>query len=442
MINNKRNYRNFLIIWIGELLAGIGTGMTSFGLGVYVWQLTNSTVDVSMVELAALLPLVLLSPIAGVLADRFDRRLLMIIGDTVSALGLVAMLVIMKAGTIEVWQICLCVGFSSTFSSLLDPAYKATITDLLTKEEYSKATGMMSLASSAKFLISPALAGLALSYFNIELILIIDILTLVITVSVIFAVRKSLTVQLAKQGKLHILKDLKEGWLQLNENKGVRKLVILVTLVCFYLGFVQVLSKPMCLPLMDEKGLGIMQTICGCGTLLAGIVIGSGKLSRNYVNVMGISFVVGGAAMVGFGATMIVPVIAAMGFVFFATLPFADTSTNYLIRITIKNEQQGRVWGLIALISQLGYVLAYGISGILSDYVFIPALRPDGVLAGSVGKIMGTGETRGVSLLIMISGFGLIMIAYLVFQSKDIRNLEEVDSHIGYLIKPVSQQEK
>lgn len=424
MINNRSNYREFLIIWIGELLAGIGTGMTSFGLGVYVWKLTNSTVDVSMVELMALLPLVLLSPIAGVLADRFDRRLLMIIGDTVSAIGLIAMLIIMKFGTIEVWQICLCVGFSSTFSSLLDPAFKATLTDLLTKEEYSKATGMMSLASSAKFLISPALAGLVLSYFNIELILMIDILTMVITVTVILAVRKSLAVKSIRQGKLNIFKDLKEGWMQLNENKGVKKLVILVTLVCFYMGFVQVLSKPMCLPFMDEKGLGIMQTICGCGTLLAGIFIGTGKLSRNYVNAMGASFVVGGAAMIGFGATMIVPVIAAMGFVFFATLPFADTSTNYLIRITIKNEQQGRIWGLIALISQLGYVLAYAISGVLSDYIFIPALRPDGVLADSIGKVIGTGETRGVSLLIMISGFGLIIIAILVFQSKDIRNLE------------------
>lgn len=426
MTSNKSNYRKFLIILIGELIAGVGTGMTSFGLGIYVWQLTHSALDVSLVELIALLPLVLLSPIAGVFADRFDRRLLMIIGDSVSAIGLVVMLIIIKFSSIEVWQICLCVGFSSVFSSLLDPAYKATLTDLLTKEEYSKATGMMSLASSAKFIISPALAGVLLGYFNIELILEIDILTLAITVLSIFLVRKTLVIKPAKPGKLNVFKDLKEGWIALNENKGVKKLVFLITLVCFYMGFIQVLSKPMCLPYMDEKTFGILQTVCSCGTLISAIFIGAGRLKRNYVNVMVVSFIVGGVGIIGFGATAIVPVIAVMGFIFFATVPFDDTITNLLIRMSIKNEQQGRIWGLITLLSQLGYVSAYVVSGILSDYIFIPALQTGGILADSIGRIIGTGETRGVSLLIIISGIGLIVTAIIVCKSKDIRNLEKM----------------
>ena len=113
-----------------------------------------------MVEMAALLPMILLCPVAGVLADRFDRRLLMILGDIISAFGLVAMLVLMSTGYIQVWQICLCVGFSSAFVALLDPAYKATITDLLTEDEYAKASGMVSIASSSKFLVSPIIGSL------------------------------------------------------------------------------------------------------------------------------------------------------------------------------------------------------------------------------------------------------------------------------------------
>jgi len=138
---------------MGELISNIGTGMTAFGLGVYVWQLTHSAVNVSMVEMAALLPQILLCPAAGVLADQFDRRLLMLLGDIVSSFGLIAMLALMNKGHIQVWQICICVGFSSAFEALLDPAYKATITDLLTEDDYAKASGMMSIAGSSKYLL-------------------------------------------------------------------------------------------------------------------------------------------------------------------------------------------------------------------------------------------------------------------------------------------------
>ena len=73
-VKKTAGFKKFLIILLGELLLSIGTGLTAFGLGVYVWQLTHSAMDVAMVELAALLPMILFAPAAGVLADRFDGR--------------------------------------------------------------------------------------------------------------------------------------------------------------------------------------------------------------------------------------------------------------------------------------------------------------------------------------------------------------------------------
>lgn len=182
----ENGLNKFLVLWVGELISNIGTGLTAFALGVYVWLLTQSAVDVAMVEMAALLPMILLAPAAGVLADRFDRRLLMMLGDIVSGFALVVLLVLIINGHIQVWQICVCIGVSSLFSALLNPAYKATITDLLTEEEYAKASGMVGIASSSKFLISPILAGFILAFSTIEVVLIIDILTFAIAVIAIF----------------------------------------------------------------------------------------------------------------------------------------------------------------------------------------------------------------------------------------------------------------
>ena len=423
-IKKETGFTKFIIIWLGELISNIGSGMTIFGLGVYVWQLTHSAVDVSMVEMAALLPMILLSPAAGVFADRFDRRLLMLLGDIVSAFGLIAMLVLMNTGYIQVWQICLCVGFGSAFTALLDPAYKATITDLLTEDEYVKASGMVSIASSSKFLISPIIAGFILAVSSIEVIFTIDILTFIVTVVAILSVRKSLAVKSQVKKQMNFFKDLKEGWQIILESKGVMQLIVLVSILLFYIGFIQVLSKPMILSFASEKITGILQSVVACGMLVSSIMIGSGILKSKYVKVMVVSFIVSGITMAGFGATTSIPVIIISGFLFFASLPYATASIDVLIRKSIDNEKQGRVWGLISLISQLGYIVAYILAGILADYVFNPALKEGGVLANTVGKIIGTGETRGIGFLVIIAGLGLVITALFVSKSKSIRKLE------------------
>ncbi|NMD38536.1 MAG: MFS transporter [Christensenellaceae bacterium] len=427
MSKTSKGFKQFLILWLGDLIASIGSGMTAFGLGVYVWQLTGSALDVGMVETAALLPAILLAPIAGVLADRYDRRLLMVLGDFVSALGLILMLILMALGNIKVLQIVFCVGFNSVFVSLLSPAFKATITDLLSEEEYTKASGMMGISSSSKFLISPVLGGIIMAAFGMEVILLIDIFTIFITIMAILAVRKSIAVKSTVKKEFNFIRDLKEGWLVIVESKGVVVLISLVSLLMFYLGFIQMLSKPMILSFTNEQVTGLMQTICALGMMVSSIVIGGGILKKNYVNVLVLSCVVAGVAMAGFGATTTIPVIVVFGFIFFASLPYATASIDVLIRKSIDNEKQGRAWGLISLISQLGFVLAYILSGVLTDYVFEPALKEGGILANSIGRLIGTGEGRGIGFLLIIAGAGLVITALFTSKSKSIRQLEKAE---------------
>ena len=91
-MENKNNFRRFLLLWAGELVSSIGGGLTSFGLGVYVFRQTGSAASMALVTLLAFLPTLLLSVPAGVLADRYDRRLLMMVGDGCSALGILFIL--------------------------------------------------------------------------------------------------------------------------------------------------------------------------------------------------------------------------------------------------------------------------------------------------------------------------------------------------------------
>lgn len=404
----SKNYRKFLLLWMGELISGIGGGLTSFGLGVYVFNLTGSATAMTIVTLLAFLPTLILSVPAGVLADKYDRRLMMMIGDGFSAIGVIYILICICLGNVTLYQICIGVAISSIFSSLLDPSYRATVTDILTADEYSKASGMMNLAGSARYLISPLIAGFLLSVYDIRILLIIDICTFFVTVLCTAVVRKGLEKK-TEYNKEPFFRSLKLGWKAITEKKGIIVLILVSSFITCFMGVFQVLAEPMILAFTDSKTLGIAETVCACGMLVSGLIIGIRGIKKKYVAVLAISLIFAGAAMAVCAFKENIYMICASGFLFFSMLPLANNSLDYLVRINISDELQGRAWGLIGFISQMGYVVAYGVSGVLADYI---------------GERFSVGVGRGSAAVIMLSGFLLIIISLTLIPIKSIRKLQ------------------
>lgn len=423
MNNSGKSFGKFLLLWSGELISSIGSGLTTFGLAVYVFDLTGKASAVALITLLAFLPGLILSPVAGVLADRYDRRLLMILGDSLSAVGPAFILFCMLNGEAEVWQICVGVILSSLFSSLLDPAYKATVTDLLTEEQYTKASGLVQAAGSAKYLISPIIAGFLLTVSDIKLLLVIDLCTFFVTVISTLAVRSGLTSKKYEQGKSFI-SEFKDGWDAVTENCGVFVLVFMTSVITFFLGFIQTLSVPMILAFSDSVTLGTVETISASGMLVTSVIIGIFSIKRGYVKMLSVSLFFAGIFMAVFGLRENIVLICVSGFLFFAMLPFANTSLDFLIRTNIENSVQGRAWGLIGVISQIGYVAAYAISGVFADYVFTPLLLDGGVFADSIGKIIGMGSGRGTGFLIFIAGVLVCVTSVILSNIKSVKKLE------------------
>ena len=347
----------------------------------------------------------------------------MVLGDSLSAVGLVFILVCLMSGQASVWQICIGVTISSVFSSLLEPAYKATITDMLTPEQYSKASGLVQIAGSAKYLISPVLAGFLLTISDIRLLLLIDICTFFVTVSTTLVVRRGIASQASAEHRSFLL-ELRDGWQALTEKKGLLPLVIMCSLITFCLGFIQTLASPMILSFSDSASLGTIMTAAATGMLASSLLLGGISIRTSYANLLSLSLFGAGVTMALFGLRENLLFIGVFGFLFFAMLPFANASLDYLLRTNIDNQVQGRAWGLIGLISQLGYVAAYALSGVLADYLFTPLLLPGGILSASVGRIMGTGQGRGIGLLIVLAGLLLCATSVFLFSMKSIRQLE------------------
>lgn len=407
-VRQKTNYSKFLLLWSGELVSAIGGGLTGFGLSVYVFQKTGSAGNMALVALLAFLPILLLSVPAGVIADKYDRRLLMMLGDGLSALGLIYILICLLKGEATLYQICTGVFISSVFSSLIEPSYRATVTDLLTKEEYSKASGMVSVAGSARYLISPIIAGLLLTVGDIKLLLLIDICTFFFTAICTAIVRAGLKSKVA-ENRMTFLKSLKEGWRAVTKKRGVIILIIVSSLMTCFMGAIQILSEPMILDFKSSSVLGFAKTTCACGMLVSSIILGIRGLKGHFTKVLSTSLILAGLAMVGFGLKENIYLICCFGFLFFFMLPFANNCLDYLVRTNIDGDKQGRAWGLIAFLSQIGYVVAYGCVGFLAD---------------KIASIKQVGVGRGAAEVIIISGTLLAIVAVALYQFKDVRDLE------------------
>lgn len=415
--------KKFMLLWIGELISAIGSGMTAFALSIYVYQMTGSVSYVSLITLLAYMPTILLSPVGGVLADRYDRRLLMIVGDGCSALGLLYILWNIQHGGFHLLPILAGVTFNAVFVALLEPSYKATVTDLLTEEEFAKASGMVQMTGNARYLISPALAGLLLGIADIRLILVIDICTVFVTVLTTAIVRKTISKPIPKEGQ-GFATEMKTGFQAIVENKGVLSLVVIMAFVCFFIGFVQTLSGPMILAVSDARTVGIMESVCAIGMLVGSIWIGFVGIKGKYPVVLCMAGILNGLFMALAGVSTSLLFTGSSIFLFFLSLPFMNTCADVMVRVSIPNEMQGRVWGMISLLTQSGTVLAYVLCGVLADYIFEPMMEKGGILAGSIGRIIGTGEGRGIGLMLILSGIGMMLAVLITGRNKAVRSIE------------------
>ncbi len=412
-----------MIVWLGQFMSSIGSGLTGFSLGIYAYQTTQTATSFSLIILCTFVPSIVLRPFGGVLADRFDRRSMMIVGDLGSIAGISFILVSMLTGVVELWPVYFGVTLSSAFVAIQSPAYKASASDLLTEEQFSRASGLLQLAASSQYLLSPIIAGFLLSVTDITTVLMIDILSFVIAILTVLVIKKSIQTRRKEVEFPHFITELVDGWKAISTKTGIVLLVAIISVVTFYIGFLQTLMGPMMLAFSDPKTFGTTLSISAIGMLVSSFYISTFFRSKRYVEMLAIALGCAGVFFALMGTTTNIYLITVAGFLFFCSLPFVNTSADVLIRRNIENEKQGRAWGIIGVLSQIGFVVSYCLAGFLADHVFNPLLEDGGPLVATAGKLIGTGSGRGIGLLFIVSGFLVLVLAAFSSRLKALRTL-------------------
>ncbi|HEX6288814.1 MAG TPA: MFS transporter [Herpetosiphonaceae bacterium] len=415
--------RAFFIVWFGQLVSLIGSGLTTFALGVWAYQRTGSVTLFAMITLAGTLPSILVSPFAGVYVDRWNRRRVLIASDFGSAILTLLVALLLWSDTLAIWHIWGIVAIRSVIRAFQLPAYTASVTMLIPKAQLTRANGMMQFGTAAAQIVAPLLAGVLMEIIFLQGIILIDVVTFVVAVVTLLVV--SIPQPASKGGqKRSVLREASDGWQYITQRAGLLGMLIFFALVNFAYGLAQVLFTPLVLKFSTVAALGTIASAGGVG-LLAGTLLLStwGGPKPRIHGVLGFGVLFGFSFFLA-GVQASTWLIGVASFVCMFCVPFINGCTQTIWQVKVPPEIQGRVFATRLMIAWSTAPLAYALAGPLSDGAFEPLLADGGALAGSVGALIGTGPGRGVGLLFVLIGLTVMATAVGGYLYRPLRTVE------------------
>lgn len=428
----KQSFRTFTTLWLGQLASVIGSGLTGFALGVWVFQETGSVTLFSFIVMAAVVPGVLAAPFAGYVVDKWKRKYVMIAADTIAGISTMVILLLLMFDALEVWHIFLTSAIASFSSSFQLPAYQSTVSLLVPKKHLGRANGMVQMADSLSMLIAPLAAGFLLGLIGLEGIIMIDLFTFLVAIVTLIAVKFP---ELAKETdvkKTKFIKEALKGWTYIKARPALVGLLFYFAFVNFLLGYLNVLIQPLILMLSDEKALGMVISISGGAMLLGGVVLsiwGGMKDKMKQFLLFGTLSAVGLSIM---GLSSSITVITIGMILSLGLIPFGNAAVQEIWQRKVHANVQGRVFALRRMIGLSLSPIAYLTAGPVTEKIFNPLMSENGILSNNLGLLFGVGEGRGIGLLFFILGILWMITGIGYYAHPRIRHLDlELPDAIG-----------
>jgi MFS transporter, DHA3 family, macrolide efflux protein len=417
--------RTFLIIWFGQLISLIGSGLTSFALGVYIYQRTGQATQLALALVAASVPNLLLLPFAGALVDRWDRRRVLILSDTGAALVTLTLWALLATGRLEVWHVYAGNAVASALAAFQRPAYLAVPSLLVPKAQFGRVGGLMQLADAVSTVVAPLAAGFLIAVIQIEGVFLVDFATFLFAVSTLLLVRiPNPERQSGATARTSLLRQAAFGWAYLRARRGLMGMLILFAIVNFALGFYSALFTPLVLSRFGTEVLGSLLSVSGLAMLAGSLVMSAwGGTRRKILSVLGAISLSGlGMAVVGLRPDVVL--MGAGNLFFFALVPIANASSQAIWLVKVAPDVQGRVFAARMMIGSAITPLAYLLAGPLADRVAEPLMAEGGALAGSLGRLLGTGPGRGFGLIVVLTGLVVALAPLVAALIRPIRRVE------------------
>jgi DHA3 family macrolide efflux protein-like MFS transporter len=426
--------RAFFTVWFGQLVSLVGSQLTGFALGVWVYDQTRSVSLLALTQIALSAPFVFLSPLAGVLADRWNRRTAMIVSDFGAGLAVLLAALLYLTHLLQPWMVIPINFLIAAFTTLMWPAFTASVTLLVPKEQFGRANGLVQLGEALPQIAGPAIAGALYVAIRLGNMALIDFATYAFSVVLMMLFVRIPNPPRTEDGhraKGSIWQEMRYGWDYILARRGLWSLLMFFFATNFLGGVMQPLFIPLILDNWKADVLGYLSTIMGVGMLAGTLVMSAWGGGKRKINTLLGASMIGSLFLVGVGIRVSIPLLAVCGFGFMFTLPLMNACSQAIWQSKVAPDVQGRVFAVRRAISWSSQIVAPLLAAPLADYVFKPAMSAGGALAPIFGPILGMGPNRGVGLLMSFMGILSIVVTVLAISNPFIRNVEvELPDHV------------
>lgn len=418
--------RSFTLLLIAQSISMFGTSLTGFSLGVWVFEEVGSATIYAMIALANAIPLVLLSPIAGAIVDRMNRKIIIISAQLASFAITAALMFLFSIDLLRPWHIIALVALNSVFLAFVLPAVTATVPLMVHKEQLTRANGMIALAAGIIQLVSPAIAGNLYESFGLDTIFTIDLCTYVVALLAVILtfIPQPCPLETARNKDENILAFLQTGWDYLHANPGLKYAMLFYSAVVSMLLGMGVMIQPMILAFSNASVMGFIMSFAGIGMLFGSIVMIALKdINRHMPMIFAATFVAGTLCTLAPISTT--PwILAVSGFFILSCFPIYDANNRALLQRKVHSNMIGRIIGLRNFALGICNALVLLVGGFVTDHIFTPAMQADGWLAPYFSGIYGTGNGRGMALTISILGLTTLGLGVIAWLTNSVRKLD------------------
>ncbi len=425
-----QNFSIFIIIWVGQILSIFGSAVAEFGITLWAYETTGKATPLALIGVFYMVPMLALSPFVGVMVDRYNRKLMMMLSDFSAALISLLVLILLLNGSLQIWHLYVTAVIAGVFQGFHWPAYSAAISTMLPKKHYARANAMLEMAGPASGVFAPMVAGALIGPVGLKGLLIIDLAAATFAILTLVFVKipqpKISLEGISARG--NIFKEAMFGLRYILQRPSLLQLQVLFLLCNFFYSIPMAVRAPMILARTNNNQIifGSVQSAAAIGGLVGGLLMGvwGGPKRRIHGVLAGwAASCLVGVVIFGIGQTTLIWIISSVVGTIFA--PVINGSNQAIWQSKVPPDLQGRVFAMRRLIAWFVLPLSNALAGPLADQVFEPAMQSEGTLSKVFGSLVGTGPGAGMGLMFVLGGGIAAVIAILAYTIPSLREVEQ-----------------
>ena len=428
-----RGMRGLFIIWLGQMISGIASSITAVALPIWIFSITDSGTAVGLLEFFYFGSYLLAVLFAGILIDRSNRKTMMLMYDFMSLSGLTVLLVLQTAGLLEVWHLYVAAALQGLGMAFQAPSYAAAITTMVSRKEYTRANGLISLLYDMPGIFGPLLAGVMYLSIGLSGILALNLLTFVVSIGFLLFVEVPATPHTTEGERSHtrFLSEAMYGIRYIFQRPGLLGLQLLFFTGNLFSGIA--LSVAALYPMIllrtgnNTEVLGTVQSAAALASVVGGIFLTTWGGIRRPSRAIIIGWIISsllGMTLLGIGQILWIWLIAVVVDAIFD--PIVNVAMDSFLQAKVPPDLQGRVFSASDFIAQAMIPFTPLLAGYFGDRVFEPAMETGGALVNTFGWLVGTGPGSGFGLLIFLCGIAGALVGVVAYLLPSVRNVDQL----------------